>query len=308
MPSIPSVPSGWPRRASSGTPGGRGSEVGSSTTPRDRRKPISCAAARGQQRVDEETLDGREQNPVPPQTSWLKAEPLWISPRVRQSGRHIARGSVRSVIDRTKEKELLAQLSRDESHQLAEAQRRLANGRRMRFSEMEGLLTEAELELFLDLLGEALSAKVRAEETVIADEPTTALDVTVEAQILKLMTSLVLGRGISVLFITHDLAVASQICKRIVVLYAGQDMEDAPADSLFSDPRHPYTKELLQSLPNPEGKIRDIPGEVPNLAHPPEGCRFHPRCSRATDHCSRHRPEKVVVSADHWVRCFHPIG
>lgn len=143
---------------------------------------------------------------------------------------------------------------------------------------------------------------------VIADEPTTALDVTVEAQILKLMTSLVLGRGISVLFITHDLGVASQICERIVVLYAGQDMEDAPADSLFSDPRHPYTKELLQSLPNPEGKIRDIPGEVPNLVHPPEGCRFHPRCSRATDHCSRHRPEKVVVTADHWVRCFHPIG
>ena len=102
---------------------------------------------------------------------------------------------------------------------------------------------------------------------VIADEPTTALDVTVEAQILKLMTSLVLGRGISVLFITHDLGVASQICERIVVLYAGQDMEDAPADSLFSDPRHPYTKELLQSLPNPEGKIRDIPGEVPSLSH-----------------------------------------
>ena len=180
MPSIPSVPSGWPRRASSGTPGGRGSEVGSSTTPRDRRKPISCAAARGQQRVDEETLDGREQNPVPPQTSWLKAEPLWISPRVRQSGRHIARGSVRSVIDRTKEKELLAQLSRDESHQLAEAQRRLANGRRMRFSEMEGLLTEAELELFLDLLGEALSAKVRAEETVIAHSSDGALRIELE--------------------------------------------------------------------------------------------------------------------------------
>ena len=143
---------------------------------------------------------------------------------------------------------------------------------------------------------------------VIADEPTTALDVTVEAQILKLMTSLVLGRGISVLFITHDLGVASQICERIVVLYAGQDMEDAPADSLFSDPRHPYTKELLESLPNPEGKIRDIPGEVPSLVHPPEGCRFHPRCSRVTDHCSRQRPEKAAVTADHWVRCFHPVG
>ena len=143
---------------------------------------------------------------------------------------------------------------------------------------------------------------------VIADEPTTALDVTVEAQILQLMKSLVLGRGISVLFITHDLGVASQICERIVVLYAGQDMEDAPEDRLFSDPRHPYTKELLESLPNPEGKIRDIPGEVPSLVRPPEGCRFHPRCSRATDECSRQRPEKAAVAADHWVRCFHPVG
>ena len=143
---------------------------------------------------------------------------------------------------------------------------------------------------------------------VIADEPTTALDVTVEAQILQLMKSLVLGRGISVLFITHDLGVASQICERIVVLYAGQDMEDAPEDRLFSDPRHPYTKELLESLPNPEGKIRDIPGEVPSLVRPPEGCRFHPRCSRATDQCSRQRPEKAAVAADHWVRCFHPVG
>jgi peptide/nickel transport system ATP-binding protein len=143
---------------------------------------------------------------------------------------------------------------------------------------------------------------------VIADEPTTALDVTVEAQILQLMRSLVLGRGISVLFITHDLGVASQICERIVVLYAGQDMEDAPADRLFSDPRHPYTNELLESLPNPEGKIRDIPGEVPSLVRPPEGCRFHPRCSRATDQCSRQRPEKAAVAAHHWVRCFHPVG
>ncbi len=143
---------------------------------------------------------------------------------------------------------------------------------------------------------------------VIADEPTTALDVTVEAQILHLMTSLVLGRGISVLFITHDLGVASQICERIVVMYAGQDMEEAPADTLFSNPRHPYTKELLESLPNPEGRIRDIPGEVPSLIHPPGGCRFHPRCSWARDCCSRQKPDKVAVAADHWVRCFNPVG
>ncbi|HSB07265.1 MAG TPA: ABC transporter ATP-binding protein [Thermodesulfobacteriota bacterium] len=144
-------------------------------------------------------------------------------------------------------------------------------------------------------------------DLVIADEPTTALDVTVEAQILRLMTGLVRGREISVLFITHDLGVASEVCERIVVMYAGQDMEDGPAETLFSDPRHPYTSELLESLPNPEGSIRDIPGEVPSLIHPPGGCRFHPRCSSATEACSKERPEKVEVASQHWVRCFHPV-
>jgi peptide/nickel transport system ATP-binding protein len=141
---------------------------------------------------------------------------------------------------------------------------------------------------------------------VIADEPTTALDVTVEAQILKLMTGLVLEGGISVLFITHDLGVASQICKRIVVMYAGQDMEDAPAEVIFSRASHPYTRELLESLPNPEGNIRDIPGEIPSLVDPPPGCRFHPRCSRATNRCSRKPPDRTAVGDNHWVRCFHP--
>jgi len=144
-------------------------------------------------------------------------------------------------------------------------------------------------------------------DLVIADEPTTALDVTVEAQILRLMMSLVRGREISVLFITHDLGVASEVCERIIVMYAGQDMEDGPAETLFSNPRHPYTKELLESLPNPEGEIRDIPGEVPSLIHPPEGCRFHPRCPRALASCSRERPERIEVASQHWARCFNPV-
>jgi len=143
-------------------------------------------------------------------------------------------------------------------------------------------------------------------DLVIADEPTTALDVTVEAQILRLMKSLVQGREISVLFITHDLGVASEVCERIVVMYAGQDMETGPAEALFSDPRHPYTSELLASLPNPEGKIRDIPGDVPSLIRPPGGCRFHPRCPQAKENCSGEKPEKIEVSPGHWVRCFYP--
>src|SRR4030042_6573087 len=146
-------------------------------------------------------------------------------------------------------------------------------------------------------------ALLPAPELVSADEPPTALDVTVEAQILRLITSLVRGREISVLFITHDLGVASEVCERIVVMYAGQDMEDGPAEALFSDPRHPYTSELLESLPNPEGSIRDIPGEVPSLIHPPGGCRFHPRCSCATESCSKERPDKGEIAPQHWVRC-----
>lgn len=142
---------------------------------------------------------------------------------------------------------------------------------------------------------------------VIADEPTTALDVTLEAQILRLMSELVRGKEISVLFITHDLGVASEVCERIVVMYAGQDMEDVPADVLFSAPRHPYTVELLESLPNPQGNIRDIPGEVPSLIHPPPGCRFNPRCPAATESCSAERPQRVEVGPGHWVRCFHPV-
>jgi peptide/nickel transport system ATP-binding protein len=143
-------------------------------------------------------------------------------------------------------------------------------------------------------------------DLVIADEPTTALDVTVEAQILRLIKSLVQGREISVLFITHDLGVASEVCERIVVMYAGQDMENGPAEVLFSDPRHPYTSELLESLPNPEGTIRDIPGDVPSLIHPPKGCRFHPRCPYAKGNCSSEKPERTEVTAGHWVRCFYP--
>ena len=131
-------------------------------------------------RVDEETLEGREQSPVSPQTSWLKAEPLWISPRVRQSGRHVVRGLARSVIDRTKEKEMLARLASDEAHQIAAAQRRLANGRRMRLSEFQGLETVAEFDLFLDLLGEALAAKVRPDETVIAHSSDGSLRIELE--------------------------------------------------------------------------------------------------------------------------------
>ena len=144
-------------------------------------------------------------------------------------------------------------------------------------------------------------------DLIIADEPTTALDVTIQAQILKLLRQLVKERGVSVLFTTHDLGTAHEICDRIVVMYAGQEMESAPTGAFFRRPAHPYTRRLLESLPSPDDEIRDIPGEVPSLVDPPSGCRFHPRCDYATEACRAFLPEALAVGADHDVRCHHPF-
>ena len=144
-------------------------------------------------------------------------------------------------------------------------------------------------------------------DLIIADEPTTALDVTIQAQILKLLRALVKERGVSVLFTTHDLGTAHEICDRVVVMYAGQEMEAAPTDAFFGRPAHPYTRRLLASVPGPEGEIRDIPGEVPSLVAPPTGCRFHPRCDYATAECRALRPGLRALAGDHGVRCHHPV-
>jgi peptide/nickel transport system ATP-binding protein len=143
-------------------------------------------------------------------------------------------------------------------------------------------------------------------DLVIADEPTTALDVTIQAQILRLLRRLVKERSVSVLFTTHDLGTAHEICDRVAVMYAGQEMESAPTDAFFRRPAHPYTRRLLESVPGADGEIRDIPGEVPSLVDPPSGCRFHPRCDRATEACAVALPEAKLVGADHEVRCHHP--
>jgi peptide/nickel transport system ATP-binding protein len=144
-------------------------------------------------------------------------------------------------------------------------------------------------------------------DLIIADEPTTALDVTIQAQILKLLRALVKERGVSVLFTTHDLGTAHEICDRVVVMYAGQEMEAAPTDAFFGRPAHPYTRRLLASVPGPGGELRDIPGEVPSLVAPPTGCRFHPRCDYATAECRALRPGLRALAGDHGVRCHHPV-
>jgi peptide/nickel transport system ATP-binding protein len=145
-------------------------------------------------------------------------------------------------------------------------------------------------------------------QLIIADEPTTALDVTIQAQILKLLKELAKSRGISVLFTTHDLGTAYEICDRITVMYAGQEVETAPVDDFFGRPHHPYTVRLLESLPRPGRELREIGGEIPRLTDPPGGCRFHPRCARATEICRRERPPVTSLSSGHEVRCYHPIG
>jgi peptide/nickel transport system ATP-binding protein len=144
-------------------------------------------------------------------------------------------------------------------------------------------------------------------DLIIADEPTTALDVTIQAQILRLLRQLVKECSVSVLFTTHDLGIAHEICDRVVVMYAGQEMESAPTDAFFSRPAHPYTRRLLESLPSADGAIRDIPGEVPVLIDPPSGCRFHPRCDYATEACQVALPEASLVGVEHDVRCHHPL-
>ena len=143
-------------------------------------------------------------------------------------------------------------------------------------------------------------------DLVIADEPTTALDVTIQAQVLGLIRRLATERNVAVLLTTHDLGAAYEICDAVAVMYAGQDVESAPVDRFFANPAHPYTKKLLASLPRADGTAGGIPGEVPGLIAPPGGCRFHPRCERAAGPCFEARPPVEPLESGHWVRCYHP--
>ncbi|OLF09149.1 methionine ABC transporter ATP-binding protein [Actinophytocola xinjiangensis] len=143
-------------------------------------------------------------------------------------------------------------------------------------------------------------------ELLIADEPTTALDVTVQAQILDLLGSLRTQLDMGVLLITHDLAVVSEVADRLAVMYAGRVVEAGDADTVLSRPSHPYTEALLRSVPRIEhhgGDLFTIPGSPPNPARVPSGCPFHPRCHRAIDLCSSVRPELLATADGRTVAC-----
>nr|WP_318509061.1 oligopeptide/dipeptide ABC transporter ATP-binding protein [Bacillus sp. T3] len=145
-------------------------------------------------------------------------------------------------------------------------------------------------------------------ELLIADEPTTALDVTLQTQIMDLLNSLKKEYHMSILLVTHDLGVAAQLADKIVVMYAGEIVEEATVHQLFEKPYHPYTKGLLQSIPKANhsrlSKLNSIEGSIPSLTEMPEGCRFHPRCSYATEKCKSENPPLSYIDRRHSA-CWH---
>ncbi|HSQ23780.1 MAG TPA: ABC transporter ATP-binding protein, partial [Pyrinomonadaceae bacterium] len=143
-------------------------------------------------------------------------------------------------------------------------------------------------------------------DLLIADEPTTALDVTIQAQILELIKRLKAETGASVILITHDLGVVAGMTDHVIVMYAGRIFERAPTAELFQNPGNPYTRGLLRSVPDPtdeQGQLYQIPGQPPDLAHLPDGCPFAPRCERAEEICSREVPPFVQLTSEHHSFC-----
>ncbi|MFO1081736.1 MAG: ABC transporter ATP-binding protein [Reyranellaceae bacterium] len=152
-------------------------------------------------------------------------------------------------------------------------------------------------------------------KVLIADEPTTALDVTIQAQILELIVELQREFGAAVILITHDLGVVAETARRVIVMYAGRKVEEAEVGELFSRPMHPYTVGLLASIPRLDlmrgeaerstDRLQEIPGIVPPLFDLPQGCAFAPRCSRADETCRRQRPDYQEKQPGHWAACWH---
>jgi oligopeptide/dipeptide ABC transporter ATP-binding protein len=143
---------------------------------------------------------------------------------------------------------------------------------------------------------------------ILCDEPTTALDVTIQDQILKLLGSLQRELGVSLVFVSHDLAVIAQTCTRVAVMYAGQVVETGTVDAVFREPRHPYTLGLLRSVPDFDSvrdRLSSIPGAPPDLALPPAGCRFHPRCPFAQADCTAAPIPLIQLAAERATRCLY---
>ena len=174
----------------------------------------------------------------------------------------------------------------DPERQAASFPHRMSGGMRQRVVIAMGMLNEPQL--------------------LIADEPTTALDVTIQAQVLELMKTLTREHGTALLLITHNMGVIARMCDRVAVMYAGEIVEEAPVDQLFADARHPYTRGLLRSIPRadqPRGQLPTLPGSPPDIAALPSGCRFRERCSLAQERCEVH-PSLLGVAPGHRSRCW----
>jgi len=178
----------------------------------------------------------------------------------------------------------------------------------LRLPDPERILSLYPLELSGGMRQRVLTAMalVNKPRLLIADEPGSALDVTIQAQILSLLKSLVKEAGIAVLLITHDLGVVRETMERVYIMYAGRVVEEGPTVEIFDDPKHPYTQGLFSSVPRLTGKVlaEGIPGSVSDYTEAPSGCRFHPRCSRAMERCAQQKPPMVEVSTKQHVACY----
>jgi oligopeptide transport system ATP-binding protein len=145
---------------------------------------------------------------------------------------------------------------------------------------------------------------------IVCDEPISALDVSIQAQVVNLLEDLQDRLGLTYLFIAHDLSMVRHICTRVAVMYLGVIVELAERNELYENPRHPYTQSLLSSVPIPDPKVarsrkrQILQGDVPSPINPPRGCRFHTRCPVAVERCSKERPEWRNLGGDHWVACY----
>jgi oligopeptide/dipeptide ABC transporter ATP-binding protein len=146
-------------------------------------------------------------------------------------------------------------------------------------------------------------------KVIVADEPTTALDVMIQAQILDLLDRLRKELNLGLVIITHDLGVVAETCQQVLVMYGGRMAESGPVLQVFEQPSHPYTQRLLRAFPrigDPDGKLSSIPGSPPRPSNLPSGCRFHPRCTIASERCRSELPELRLIRAAQRVACHHP--
>ena len=185
--------------------------------------------------------------------------------------------------------------------------------RAMRYLELVGLSPEIVYRYPHELSGGMkqrvviATALILEPDVVIADEPTTALDVVVQAQIINLMKKLKKELGLSMIFITHDLSILAEISDRVAIMYAGEIIEIGDSQKIYYEPAHPYTQKLLAAIPRLHedvDKLEFIPGQPPNLIKPPSGCRFHPRCPYAMQVCREQEPELKEIDKDHYAACW----